>query len=529
MSVSSLVRYRALVTALVAATALSACSSTNAKKAGGDDAAGDLGASSAPSPTASVLKGANGKTLTKQQIIAAVKAGTLPKSALKSVASAPNGTSGGGSTTTSGGPGAQPGATTAAGAPVLSSGPGFSATEIKIGISLFKVGDVGRQFGIDASFGDGEKQAQAVVNYINSKGGIAGRKVKPVYYTVDFGRAGSIQDGQFEAEACEKWTNDERVFAAINTAMARQALLTCLAKKGVPGIHDAMPIDEKRLAPYRDYYYSGVGGAALTVDRTATVLAKVLGARGFYKDESPAKPTVVGIIHYNDEFYGSVVNDKLVPLIKSFGVKKVVVQAAPRGGLEPDSTYVARFRSEGVTHVQFLGEANAYPLFFMPAAENQQYRPKYGISTEQSPGFLQATGPIPREQLKNVSAIGWSQILDVDNAHDPGPVGSNDQLCLDIEKAAGQNMGDRGARVTATVYCNGLFFLKQNLAGAAGTLGVPALAQAVSGLGTNYSSPGIFNPASYSGFKHDGATTYRDLAFTDGAFVYTSGNKRMPG
>ena len=523
---------RSLLVALVTATALTACSSTTAgNDADEGEVALDAGASSSPEAAAPVPTGDDGKPLTEEEIVAAVEDGRLPSSALAAASTAPGGKASGAGTTGAGPAGAPGAGSTAASGPTGvspgKSGPGFSASEIKIGISLFKVGSIGEQFGIDASYGDGQKQAQAVVDYVNSRGGIAGRKVKPVYYTVDFGRTDGFQDGGFEAESCEKWTNDDRVFAAINNAMARAQLLPCLAKKGVPGIHDGMPIDERRLAPYRDFYYTGAGPKALTIDRVATVTTKALGARGFYKAAAGAKPTVVGIIHYDDEFYRDVVNKKMIPAIKSFGVQKVVVQAAPYGATTNDSTYVSRFQAEGVTHVHFLGEANAYPMTFMPAAENQRYRPKYGISTEQYPNLLEGTQPIPRAQLANTTGIGWSQLLDVNNANDPGPTGPNDTLCLDIQKKAGQNMGERAARFTATTYCHGLFFLKRSLDKAPALTPV-GLAQAVAGIGTGYSSPGTFNPTSYSAGKHDGGTSYREFEFRNGAFVYTSGLKRMP-
>lgn len=519
-------RHPALVLVIAAATAMTACSSTNdGKRAESDRALESSAAPSAGAPTpAPVPTGANGKPLTKAQIVKAVKEGKLPASALKAVSAAPAGTA---ATSSGGTSGRSPNTGTAVRSGVPSagqSGPGFTASEIKIGLTLFRPGSISQQFGIDAAYGDGQKQAQAVVDYVNARGGIAGRRVKPVYYTVDFGRT-NFQDGQFEAEACAKWTEDERVFAAANNAMARAQLLPCLAKKGVPGIHDGMPIDEQRLAPYRDFYYTGAGPKALTIDRVATEVPKALGARGFYRS-SGGKPTVVGIIHYDDAFYGSVVNKKMIPIIKSFGVKKVVVQAAPYGGTTSDQTYVSRFQAEGVTHVQFLGEANAYPMTFMAAAENQQYRPKYGISTEQYPNLLESTSPIPRTQLANATGIGWSQLLDVNNPADPGPTGPNDTLCLDIQKRAGQNMSERGARFTATTYCHALFFLKDALAKAP-SLTVAGLARGVTALGTSYSSPGTFNPTSYSAIKHDGGTSYREFAFRDGAFVYTSGLKRM--
>jgi hypothetical protein len=516
-------RYRLLVAAMAAATALTACSSTNDTRT--HDATGDaLGTSAAPSPSASLLTGTNGKPLTRSQIVAAVKAGKLPKSALTYASTSTSSTGGrpAGSAATGGAKGPA-----AAGTFPGKTGPGFTATEIKVGLSLFKVGSVGEQFGINASYGDGQKQAQAVVDYVNARGGIAGRKVVPVYYTVDFGRAGSVQDGQFEAEACAKWAQDDRVFFALNNAMSRQALLACLGKAGVPAEHDGMNIDEQRLAPYRNYYYSGAGAPTLTIDRSATTRVKVLGARGWFKDESPTKPTVVGIEYYNEKFYDDVVQKKMIPLIKSFGVKKVVLQAAPRGATTPDSTYVSRFQAEGVTHVFFLGEANAYPMTFMAAAENQQYRPKYGLTSDQSPAFLESTSPIPRAQLANATGVGWSPLVDVNGPADPGPNGPNETLCLDIQAKAGQNMADRGARLTASTYCNALFFLKQSLAKAP-SLTPAGLAQAVAGLGRGFDNVGIFTPSSYSGVKHDGADTYRDFAFVNGAFVYTSKSKAMP-
>jgi ABC-type branched-subunit amino acid transport system substrate-binding protein len=534
-----LTRSRTLLLAVAAATALTACSSTNANK--DDNGGGEaLDTASVPSDAAEVPVpfGEDGEPLTEEEIEEAVEKGELPASALGTSSSASGGSTSGsgsaGSGSSTGATSGGSGGTSGGGAQPEpkgmfpgKTGPGFTATEIKVGLSVFKIGSVGDQFGMDASFGDGQKQAQAVVDYVNSKGGIAGRKVKPVYYTVDFGRAGSIQDGQFEAEACEKWTNDDRVFFALNNTMARQALLPCLAKKGVPAEHDAMPIDEQRLSTYRDFYYSGTGANTLTIDRSATVRVKALGARGWFKDESAAKPTVVGIIHYNDGFHANVVNKKMTPLIKSFGVDKVVVQAAPRGAQTPDATYVSRFQAEGVTHVFFLGEANAYPMTFMAAAENQQYRPKYGLTSEQSPAFLESTSPIPRAQLANATGVGWSALVDVNNPADPGPSGPNEKLCLDIEKKAGQDMSERGARLTASTYCNALFFLKQNVENAP-ALSPAGLAQAVAGLGTGFDNIGVFSPTSYSATKHDGADTYRDFEFKNGAFVYTSGNKRMP-
>ncbi len=70
--------------------------------------------------------------------------------------------------------------------------PGVTASEIKIGINLVKGGEaMGNLIGAALNFGDTEAQANAVVNYINSRGGIAGRKIVPVFYTFDLARLGT--------------------------------------------------------------------------------------------------------------------------------------------------------------------------------------------------------------------------------------------------------------------------------------------------------------------------------------------------
>jgi hypothetical protein len=416
--------------------------------------------------------------------------------------------------------GAKAGAT-AAGAAVGKMGPGVTATEIKIGINLVKGGEaMGNLIGAALNFGDGQAQAQAVVDYVNSKGGIAGRKIKPVWYTFDLARVG-LADGQSEQEACSAWTEDNRVFAAINVALARQALLVCLAKRGVPGMHFGMPIDENTLKSYRDYWYSGYGGTGLTLDRTAEKEVKVFASRGWFGPNA-----VVGIEYYDDPAYKRVIDTVYTPLLHAAGVKKIVLQGAPRGGTEATS-YVVRFRNEGVTNVLFLGEAGLYPLFFMRAADTQGYTPKYGLSTDHAPA-ASLQGTAPARQLANAIGMGWTPIIDVDAAHDPGPVNSNNALCLDIMRKAGQDMSSRQPQITALGYCHGLFWFQAALAKAK-DITVAGLSLGAAGLGTSFASPGVYGTR-YTSLIHDGVDAYRDFTFkTDcNCFVYTSPPKQFP-
>lgn len=521
MSHSRLTTHRVLAAAVAAATVLSACSSTNDTKAGDDNAALDAspGASAEATPE---LVGEDGEPLTKEEIVAAVESGELPKSALAAVETAPDQPPSGGKSEGSAPadkpadkPAAKPGTKPASG-PV---GPGVTPTTIKIGFSTFKVGDAARNFGINLDLGDNEAQANAVIKYLNDRGGIAGRKVLPSFYEVDFsGQAGV--DGQLEAAACEKWTEDDKVFAAVNASLQRQQLLACLAKKDVVGIHDGLQIDEARMSPYRQWYYTTKSGAGVIQDRAARTETKMLCDKGWFKGAT------VGIIYFDEAAMRTIVDKTYEPAMKACGAKKLVKQAAPRGLTTSDSTYVSRFQREGVTNVMFLGEGGNYPFTFMPAAENQLYRPKYAVRSDHGPAVQLQTQNVPPEQLRNAIGIGWSPLQDVDAGGDPG-ANAADVLCLEIFKKAGLPMNDRGARFVAMTYCGGLLFLHQAMAKAPSVTSA-GLASVVKGLGTSFVSPGAFT-CTFTASQHDCPSTYRELAYDFGkkAFRYTSGNKAM--
>ena len=396
----------------------------------------------------------------------------------------------------------------------------MTATTIKVGISTFKIGDFARNFGVNVDVGDNEAQANAVINYLNARGGIAGRKMIPSFFEVDFTTTGGT-DGAFEAAACEQWTQDDKVFAAINLSLQRQQLVACLAKKDVLGVHNGVQIDEARMAPYRQWYYATMAGSGVIHDRAARTENAFLCRRGWFKDAT------VGIIYFDEAPLRKVVDDVYEKEILACGGKKVVKQAAGRGLTTNDSTYVARFQQEGVTNVMFLGEGGGYPYTFMPAAENQLYRPKYSLRSDHAPAIQLAAAQVPPEQLRNAIGYGVSPMQDTDAAGDPGPTNDNDRLCLEIFKKASISVSDRGARLAAMGFCSGLLFLKQALDRAPSVTSA-GVAQAVKEVGTAFQPPASFTCA-FTASQHDCMSSYREFAydFSVKAFRYTSGNKPM--
>jgi hypothetical protein len=399
-------------------------------------------------------------------------------------------------------------------------GPGVTAKTIKIGISTFKIGDFAKNLGVNVDVGDNEAQAYAVIKYVNAHGGIAGRQVIPSFFEVDFSTSGGT-DGQFEAAACEQWTQDDKVFAAINLSLQRQQLLSCLGKKDVLAVHNGLQIDEARMSPYRRWYYATMAGSGTIQDRAAHTEDAMLCQRGWFKGAT------VGIIYFDEPAMRHIVDKIYEPEIKGCGGKKVVKQAAGRGLTTADSTYVARFQQEGVTNVMFLGEGGSYPYTFMPAAQNQLYFPKYSLRSDHAPAIQLAAAQVPPEQLRNAIGIGWSPMQDTDAGGDPGPTGDGDRLCLSIFKNASIDVSDRGARLAAMNFCSGLLFLQQALNGTTSVTS-KGVAQAVAAMGTKFSPPSTF-ACRFSSTQHDCPSTYRVFAynFSLKKFRYTSGNHAM--
>ena len=454
----------------------------------------------------------------------------LPDESGQGVVTTP-GTAGGpgGSVTGPAGGGAS-GAESAAGAPQGGAGASGSAAgtaagspvsggELKIGITLLKNGEafVGSVGASNAAFGDSEAQAEAVVRYINGTGGIAGRRVKPVYHTFDL--ASGCNEACMTAAACARWTEDERVFATVNTNGADPNLFECLAKAGVPSVNYQMPVDEQLLAKYHDYYYSVGHAAGLTLDRQARESTRVFHKRGWFGPDA-----VVGIMHFDTPAHHRVVSKEFLPELKAAGVGKVVVEASADFVQANYNSVVLRFRTEGVTHVMFLGQNGGYPLMFMNAAEAQGFRPKYGLRTDNFPASIAPS--VPTEQLRRVTGMGWQPTLDVAPENDP-PRSAPGELCMRIMKDAGQDMSQRGAEGTALAYCDGLFFLRKSL-GSAAQLSVAGMSSAVAGLDRGYQSPLVFGTR-FSRSRHDGVDAVRPIDFRDdcSCLAYSGPEKRL--
>ena len=401
--------------------------------------------------------------------------------------------------------------------PNASLGPQTAKTgPLKIGIQTLKGGDAfAGGLGVGASFGDTQAQAQAVVDEVNRTGGIAGRRVTPAYSAYD---ATSTQTTAAQEQGtCADWTQDANVETAIALFATTETLHGCMHRAGV-SLLAPTPRDSSYTAQFSPSLRNPVDPL---LDRWAPAHVDRLAANGYFG----SRP-VIGLIRYDRPDVTRAVDRSLKPALQRHGLKvasEVEIQTPQGAGdvgptVSQVSSAVLTFQSAGVTHVLDVLDGGGTILFFMQTAEQQHYRPRYGLTSFDAPAAaLQATAPAA--QLRNAVGAGWIPSWDVDAQHDPG-LSPNGQRCMYIMKRAGQDMTSRVARQVALRICDNLFLLqKALLKGAAVTSS--SVAQAFSR--ASY-APGVTFQTSFPGARPDGAAYLRDFRYdsTCSCFAYLS-------
>ena len=297
---------------------------------------------------------------------------------------------------------------------------------------------------------------QAVIDQVNARGGLGGRRIVPSYFfiTSDSGTNASRSQA-----ACAMFTEDVKVFAVVLDGAGDLSMAACLAHHHTPAIdvgQTSYPYDDgdlRSLAPY--LYLPG----RLSMSRFATYV-DTLAAHGFF-----AKTSKVGLLRFDLPDQQRIMAHVIEPALRRHGLTLTTDFAftpvegtadLPRAADE-SSAAVLQMRTRGVDRVLFLGSGLSLPYVFPTVAESQQYRPRYGITTDDGPEFM--AGNAPAAQLTGAMAVGWEpqyDVTDSDAVLAPDPTWRG---CAHVLRRAGFPARD-GRRCTA------IYFLEQALRGA---------------------------------------------------------------
>jgi hypothetical protein len=379
---------------------------------------------------------------------------------------------------------------------------------VKIGVVTLNVAGLQDAKGLDN--GDNRAQAQAVVDAVNASGGIAGRRVVPVFAQTD--ASSSNWESDYQA-ACTSLTEDAKVFAVVNATVAyARTFVPCLAQHGVALVSSGGGRgDDRQMREWAPYLYHP-GSADLT--RVARIYIDSLAARGFF-----AAGAKVGLVRVDDDAFERVTSAVIRPRLAAAGVQltddaPIAAQSSIGQSASQMPSVVLRFQREGINRVLFLDNATLGPLFTLQAS-SQAYRPRYGFTTLSNPVLIQQN--VPADALAGSIGVGWQPTQDVLERDDPDPSAAA-KRCNDVMTKAGQSGVSRTGQWAQRMYCDEFFFLQAALDGVP-TLTAAALAGRVAALGTRHQSPITFSTRFGTG-RPDGAAAVRPTAYDTGCSCF---------
>jgi hypothetical protein len=346
------------------------------------------------------------------------------------------------------------------------------------------------------SSGDQRGFAEAMIDHLNTVGGMGAHKLRAVFDPYD--AAGSLTNAAAEdQQSCSAFTEDNHVFAVLSPLLSGPTLQRCLTQRRVPFVED-------------NYNFFNMGDPSLT----ALYFVPSYG-------DAPRlmEPLVASLVR--DGFFGS--RPRIGVARASFENRDRAAAAFAKAlqahGLSvtdtvsfstPDqvSAGVLRFKAQDITHVFVIeGSGGLETQLWMTDAEQQRYRPRYVLDTQSGPFLLQANAP--REQLRRSEGIGWIPSVDVGTAvNSPA-----DRACLDIMHAAGKRTDDLTATRFALATCDVFLFFAAVLSRAT-VLDAGAFVAAAEGLGDSYTPTGSF-ASRFGRGRHDGTSAVRKLRFDD--------------
>ncbi|MCA1705578.1 MAG: hypothetical protein LC808_20890, partial [Actinobacteria bacterium] len=365
---------------------------------------------------------------------------------------------------------------------------------------------------------------------INKAGGIAGRKIIPVYRSEE--ATSSKTADQIAQEACADWTQDRPVFATPSAASFPESFIECMGSNGAVIAQGTAftNYDERTFARYPYFVMPN----AMDLNTQAKTLIDGLKQQGYF--ERGAK---LGLLTYDEPNYKYAVDNTLKPALARYGLEfeDDAYVTFPRtfdqnSATARDTNNAAlHFKTDGITHVVTFENGGLPTGTFMISADKQQYAPRYGLDSQMGATILARTldPETARRQFENSRAVGWIPQADV--PADERPHSSTYVRCLKIMREHNVQMDSSNAEGQALQICDSAWFLKAAIeAGGDGSvLNQQVYENGVARLGSSY-VPTLTLATSVAATRHDGAGAAAHMSFDTSCtcFHYTSKPYAVP-
>lgn len=320
--------------------------------------------------------------------------------------------------------------TTVVGAPpgLATSGPGWDAKSVYFGVPTEE--DLSKTLstlGISLDPGSLQADINAISADLNDRGGLFGRKLVPVFHDNRAADVAGNRENTAQAN-CSAFTQDRHVVSVLDGIILTESFMRCMKSAHTP----LLSIGYSTL---NDEDYRTFGPTLYTtlmpnVSHFVPLYVPALEQAGFFGGwdttlgKSTTAPAVVGILEPDTKSGHSTAALHLTALRKAgikVGQQYFYREDASAYGTDM-SAAVLSFRNAGVTHVLDITDLAVPLLFFARTAQQQQYFPRYGMTSwlnPQSAADIFAQGGAS-QQLNGSVGIGWTPGADVNLAHDPG-------------------------------------------------------------------------------------------------------------
>lgn len=421
-------------------------------------------------------------------------------------------------------------------------GPGVTRTTINVGVPYTSNGDAANAaLGAAAITRGNEKDdMRAVIEDINANGGVAGRRLVPVYYAYDAQSADS-RDSQDQA-ACETFTRDNKVFAVFGGGLGEN-FDACMQKAGVLKLSSGRLIDEDRA--YFRKYPTLFNLSVPSQDRMMADQVDTLRRLGYFTGWNPAagepgpNPVKIGVLSIDTPTWSRPLRSVLLPALKSIGFAvdpaNVYEVYNPQSDAEISRTTTdiqnatLKFQSNGVTHVIMLDANASLTLLFAPGAKNQRYYPRLGMNSATGAQALKDAGVIGNDQLNGAVGLGWFPSLDVPAAETKKYATAETRRCLQVMKErTGQSFDSTNAASLALTKCDMGYFFDQVATGAGPRLNLQQVVASIEAVGGSY-KPALVPASFVSSAQHDAITQGYDMRWnTACSCTRYAGQHRIP-
>lgn len=435
--------------------------------------------------------------------------------------------SGSGPMTSTGGRTSASGGTTGGGAlPSRGSGQGVgvTATTINIGIPYTEnAKEANAAFGVNISPGDTKANAQAILDDINARGGVAGRKLVPVFHAYDAQSAET--NAQQDQAACETLTQDHKVFAAVGGG--GDTWDACMKKAGVLNtVGGSLTESDRQALTVKPNYFNAI---APVRDRVEGSLVPALVRQKYFSgwDINTGAPgtakAVVGILGYDVPEYERPLNRVLLPRLKAAGhpvkPENIARISAPQSQAEQGPAIaevqntVLRFRRNGVTHLIIIDTSGGLTLVFTTNSKNQNYYPRLGVTSGSGLQGLYDAGAFGDRELAGAMGVGWAPSLDLPSVAGDKYANAATKRCLAVLKErTGQQYATTNEASVALGQCDEINLAVEAIRRAGSVVTLPRAVSALEAVGNNIvlaSRPrSFFGPG-----RHDGSELGWDMVW----------------